>query len=103
MQQSAEQVATTDAVTWQLTHRRRSANRRRLGERRLLAERAVRPVRVVVHRVDVNDALEVAAAEDQQPVKALAPQACDPALRVRPRPRCPHGALITQMPSERKT
>ena len=50
-------------------------------------------VRVVVHRVGVNDALEVAAAADQQPVKALAPQACDPALGVRPRPRCPHGRL----------
>ena len=46
---------------------------------------------VAVLRVHVNDALEVAAAEDQQPVKACAPQACDPALGVRTSPRRPHG------------
>jgi hypothetical protein len=33
------------------------------------------PVRVVVRRPDVNHALEVAAADDQQPVEALAADA----------------------------
>jgi hypothetical protein len=50
------------------------------------------PVRVVVLRVGANDALEVAAAENQQPVQALAPQTADPAFGMRTRPRA-HGCL----------
>jgi hypothetical protein len=58
-----------ETIELQLVARRRHVYRRRLGERRPLVERAVRPVSVVVLRVDVNDALEVAAAENQQPVE----------------------------------
>jgi hypothetical protein len=46
---------------------------------------------------------EVATAEDQQPVEALAADAANPALRVRSRFPRPHGRLIPRMPSERKT
>jgi len=46
-----------------------------------------------VLRVDANDALEVAAADDQQPVEALPPQTADPALGVCSRLRRPHRRL----------
>src|SRR5215218_2255152 len=59
----------------------------------LLVERPVWPVRVVVKRVDTNHALEMAAADDQQPVEALAAHASHPALGVRPRPWRPHRRL----------
>ena len=56
-------------------------------------ERAVRALLVVVADVHAEYALELAAAEDQQPVQALTPDAADPALDVRVgvrRPeRCP--------------
>jgi hypothetical protein len=39
--------------------------------------------------VDVEDALQLAAVEDQDPVEALAPCAADPALDVRVRVRRP--------------
>jgi hypothetical protein len=42
-----------------------------------------------VLRVDVNDVLEVAAAENQQSVETFAAQAFDPALGVRTRSRRP--------------
>ena len=35
-----------------------------------------------MRRVDVDDALEVAAAEDEQPVKAFAPESADPTLGI---------------------
>jgi RimJ/RimL family protein N-acetyltransferase len=47
------------------------------------------PVVVMVH-VDAEDVLEVAAADDQEPVEALAADAADPALRVGVRVRRPH-------------
>ena len=53
----------------------------------------MRPVFVVVPRVDVNDAFELAAADDQQPVQALAAQALDPALGLRLCLRRPHRRL----------
>jgi hypothetical protein len=75
VEQPAGPVAMAQAIERKLlTARRRFANRR-LFERRMLGERAVRPMLVVVLRVDVNDVLEVAAAEDQEPVEALARQA----------------------------
>ena len=40
-----------------------------------------------------EDVLEVAAAEDEEPVDALAADALDPTLRVRPRLRRSHGRL----------
>jgi hypothetical protein len=40
--------------------------------------------------IDAEDALEVAAAEDQQPIEGLATQAFHPALGVRTRPWRPH-------------
>jgi hypothetical protein len=71
VQKSAEAVASADAI--ELRHdvaRRPLVYRRRLRERRPLVERAARPVFVLVLGIDADDALEVAAAEDQQPVEA---------------------------------
>jgi hypothetical protein len=66
VEQTAELVVTAEAIELQLFCARcRFSYRRWLRERRPLAERAVGPVRVVVRRVDVDDALEVAAAEDE--------------------------------------
>ncbi len=93
MQHSPELVATAQAIKRnRLIGQRRFADRRWLRER-WAAERAVRPVRVVVRRVDLDDALELAAAEDQQPVEALPAQAPDLALGVCPRPRRSHRRL----------
>src|SRR6266516_3689347 len=91
VEQAAETITAPQAIKRnRLIGQRRFAYRRWLRERWALAERAVRPVRVVVRRVDLDDALELAAAEDQQPVEALAAQSADPALGVRSRPRCLH-------------
>jgi hypothetical protein len=40
-----------------------------------------------------ENVLEVAAAEDQQPIETFAPHGPDPPLGVRPRPRRPHRRL----------
>jgi hypothetical protein len=65
VEQSAETIAAAQAIELQrLTARRPFCYRLPLCERRLLGERTVRPVFVVVLRVDVNDSLEVAAADD---------------------------------------
>src|ERR687883_119490 len=48
---------------------------------------------VVMQRVGGHHAFEVAAADDQQPVEAFATERADPALGVRPRPRCPYRRL----------
>ncbi len=94
VKQPAEPVAAAQSMKRnRLAGQRRFADRRRLRERRPLGERAVRPVFVVVLRVCAHHALEVAAAEDQQPIKALAPQTADPALGVRPRLGRPHRRL----------
>jgi len=54
----------------------------------------VRPLLVVVAHIDAEDALELAAIEDQHPVETLSPDATDPALdvrvRVRSADRCPN-------------
>ncbi len=55
---------------------------------RLEVERAVRPPAVVVAHVDAENVLELAAAENQEPVEALAADAAYPALDVRVRVRC---------------
>jgi hypothetical protein len=69
----------------------------------------VRPVLVVVQRVGYESVVEVAAAEDQQPVEALAADAGDRAFGMRSRLRRPHGpwgaetrpALPTRLPGWR--
>src|SRR6266511_1460312 len=60
------------------------------AERRPLTERPVRPVLVVTPDVGDEHVLEVAAAEDQQPVEALAADAADPALGMGARLRRPY-------------
>jgi len=44
---------------------------------RVKLERAMRPLRVVVGRVRAEDVLEVAAADDQQPVEAFGADGTD--------------------------
>ena len=61
------------------------------------------PVLVVVDRVVGQDACELAAAEDEQPVEAFATQGPDLALGVRRAFGAWSGALITRMPCVRKT
>ena len=53
-------------------------------------ERSMRPMVVVVADVDVEDMFELAAAEDEQAIKALAADAADPALGVGVRVRRPN-------------
>src|SRR5262249_53399666 len=62
-------------------------------ERRPLPERSVRPMLVEMPNVRDEHVPEVAAAEDQQPVEALAADAADPALGVRSCLRRPHRRL----------
>jgi hypothetical protein len=57
----------------------------RVGFGRVQVERTVRPLLVVMPHIDVEDAIELGAAEDQQPVEALPSCATDPALDVRVR------------------
>ena len=53
----------------------------------------MRPVLVVMRDVHGENALEMAAANDEDPVEAFAADAADPALCVRPRLRRPHRRL----------
>ena len=46
---------------------------------------------VVVTHVDAEDVLKLAAADDQQPIEALAADAANPALHVGVGVRCPYG------------
>jgi hypothetical protein len=70
--QPAEQI--TPAETIKIDDLRHCAlvAERRLTARRPLPEGAVRPVLVVVQHLCLHHVLEVAAAEDQQPIEALA-------------------------------
>src|SRR6266545_2631546 len=86
-QQAAEPVATAEEIELRQLSTWRRLIDRRLGKRRPLIERAVGPMRVVVLRVFADHVFEVAAADNQQSVEALAPNASDPALGVRPRLR----------------
>src|SRR5437879_5582120 len=49
----------------------------------------MRPMAVVVPDVDVQDALELRTAEDQDPIETFAPQRADEAFGVRVGARCP--------------
>jgi hypothetical protein len=57
----------------------------------LEVEHPVRPPAAVLADVDAEDLLELAAADDQQPVEALTAEASNPALDVRVRVRRPEG------------
>ena len=89
MDQAAEPVTPTEPIKSGNVARNWLLGCCRQCERRPLVEQAVRPVLVVVQRVCGNDAFEVAASEDKEPVEALAPQRPDPALGVCSRPRRP--------------
>jgi len=54
-------------------------------------ERAVRPMPVVMTGIDAKHVLELAPAEDEQPLETLAPHAADPALGMCVRVRRLHG------------
>jgi hypothetical protein len=84
VEQTVQAVAALDAF------RVKRRGRRWFRERRTLLERAVRPMLVVMPDVGAHGLLQVGEADDQEPVKAFAPQASNPALRVRIRPRRPH-------------
>jgi hypothetical protein len=60
----------------------------RLG--RTQVQGPMRPLSVVVTDIDAEDVFELATAEDQQPVEALAADGADPALHVRVRIRRLH-------------
>jgi hypothetical protein len=66
---------------------------------RLEVERAVWPAAVVMAHVDVENLLELAATDDQEPVEAFAAGAADPALDVRVRIWRPDGVRMTLTPS----
>jgi hypothetical protein len=87
--QAAEQVAAADAIKIDQFGRGSFAPRRRLTERRPLPEGAVRAMFVVVPRVARENALQVAAADDQEPVEAFPTDASDPTLGMRSRLRRP--------------
>jgi len=84
VEQTAQAVAAPDAL------REGRRGRRRFCERRTLLERAVRAVLVVMPDVSAYDLLQMATADDQEPVETFAPQASHPALGVRLRPWRPH-------------
>jgi hypothetical protein len=93
--EAAEEVESVHAGQW----RRRVASSRSDGGRRigrLEVERAVRPPAVVVEHVDAENVLELAAAENQEPVEALAADTADPALDVRVRVRRPNRELSVE-------
>src|SRR5206468_9450244 len=83
--EAAEQVEPVHAGQW----RGWIASSRSDGDRvwRLEVERTVRPPAVVVAHIDAEHVLELTAAENQEPVEALAADAADPALDVRVRVR----------------
>ena len=101
MDEAAEEVAPVHVGqrrSWVASGYRGGA---RLG--RLEVERAVRPSVVVVAHVDAEDLLELAAAEDQQAIEALAADAADPALNVRVAFGARTGVRTILMPSLVKT
>jgi hypothetical protein len=58
----------------------------------LKLQRAVRALAVVVVNVDLEDALEVAAGEDEKPIEAFRPNGPDPSLAAGVGSRCPEGS-----------
>ena len=81
MQQTAEQVAPTQSALLILGDNGQPGGL----IWRLEPKRPMRAVPVVVPDVDSQDLLEVAAADDQQPVQALGADRADPPLGVRVR------------------
>ena len=67
---------------------------------RLQPQRPVRTVSVVMLDVNAEDLLQVAAADDQQPVQALGTDRAHPALRVGIRLGARTGVTSTSPPSE---
>jgi len=72
-------------------------------ERRMTNERAMRPLRVVVLDEDAQDALEVAAIEDQQPVETFDAGGSDETLGDGVCLRRRTGVLMIRMPALRNT
>ena len=77
--QPAEQVTAADAIEVD----RLLVAPRRLAQRWPLVERAVRAVLVVMGDIRGEDVLEVAAANDQDPVEALSAHSPNPAFGMR--------------------
>src|SRR6266511_5014357 len=86
VEQAAEEVAPVDSG-WPSLADEGQAGR---WTRRFQPERSVWTMSVVVLDVDPEDLLQVATAEDQQPVEALSADGTDPALRVGVRVGCLH-------------
>jgi hypothetical protein len=97
VEQAAEAVSAADRRALLAT------DRPWFGHRRVLLERAVRPMLVVMGRVDTEHSLQVFASEDEQPVETLATDAANPSFRVRLRARGADWVRMISMPSERKT
>ena len=98
--QAAEPVAATEPI--EREHYARAPTFRWMRDEGWpLAKRACGRCSLIVDRARDHDVLQMPATDDQQPVKAFAAQAADPALGVRPGERA--GALITQTPSDPKT
>ena len=66
-------------------------------------ERSMRPVFVVMLRIDGQDAVEMPASEDKDAIEAVIADGAHPALGEGVRVRCWHGVRITSIPSLRKT
>jgi hypothetical protein len=94
--EAAEEVAALDR-----RGRRRDDVTARIGWCEL--ERSVRSLRVVVGEVGAEGVLEVAAADDQEPVEALVSDRADEGLRVGVRLRCADRCVDDVMSSLRKT
>jgi len=81
VEETAEQIASVDSGRLIVGDDSQS----RTGRWGLKRQRPMRAMGVVVRDVDPKDLLEVASADDQQPVQALGADALHPALRVRVR------------------
>ena len=99
MQETAEQVTSAHLTSFILTDDGQSGG----SVRRLKPERPVGTVAVVMLDVDPQDLLEMASADDQQPVQALGADRADPALRVGVRLGARTGVTSTSPPCERNT
>jgi hypothetical protein len=100
MKQTAKEVAPAHGASVILAKNGRPSER----VWRLQQQRPVGTVAVVMLDVDPKDLLQVATANDQQPVQALGADRPHPALRVRVRPGAPGtGVNSTSAPSERST
>lgn len=96
--QPAEPVASTDAIVVDGGRGFWLGARRHRLEGRPLLECAVQPVLVEALDVGREDAFEVMAADDQDPVEAFTADAADPTLGVRPRVRRLYGRFDHSYP-----